>query len=167
MKGRLKQILLAALVIYFIWKFLTGLIGGPTGGEAPADLVNRPWIERVPRDERDMVRAFLFSSVRDHHVGFAHHGSWFRRTIDQVEWRVDRDRLTIVNKQDGSKETWAFRVWGCDAPRPFDLCLELSAGSKATRYYSRASLRRVADLPPELQGLAPLLEAASRSEETR
>src|SRR5689334_5497402 len=123
-RGRLKKIILVAVVIYIIWKFLSGLIGGADlrGGKY---LTNRPWIENVPKNERAMTHAFFLLDKGKRHFGSVAYGSMYRVTLDTVEWKTEGDELTLNFLQEQTRAKFKVRTWECagQAPEPFDLCL--------------------------------------------
>src|SRR5690348_13432900 len=116
MKRRLKTIVLVAVVIYIIWKFLSGLIGGFAGGDSadePKHLTGRVWLERLPKSDRDMVHGMLMVKIRKHRLGALIYGSAYRRTFDMMEWSVEGKDLTVLLKQDEVTKKYGARTWSC------------------------------------------------------
>ena len=74
------------------------------------------------------------------------------------------DRFSIVTPQNGCRTTVKARTWKCagEAPKPFELCLELEGGGKRYRYYSRTDweIRPRSQLVAEAQFAAPMVQAA-------
>src|SRR5688572_20262667 len=93
--ARLKKILLVAVVIYLVWKFLSGLIGGPAETAAAEHLVNQLWIERLPKDQRDHVHHVLLAEIRKQHFGHVGFSSAFHIDSNAVQWRIERGTLTL------------------------------------------------------------------------
>jgi hypothetical protein len=93
---------------------------------------NRYWVERVPTNERDMVRQLAFIHDEDMRIGADIKGSAYRIHIDIFAYRVDGDRLTRLYLQEKEKRANTARAWRCDT-NGFDLCLAIGDG----RYFSR------------------------------
>jgi hypothetical protein len=86
---------------------------------------------------------------------------------DRFLWSVDADRIDLEFPQTSDRVAVRARAWRCaeEAPKPFELCLELSRDGRALRLYSRDDWRIRPDGEAlELDGDAPpagaLLEAA-------
>jgi hypothetical protein len=136
-RRRLRKILLVAVLIYVLWKLLTGLLGGAKG-TSQEDLVNRIWMERMPKNEREEVHALFLLERDGQRAGFAAYGSRWRQRIDEALWSLENDRLTMVFPQEQITMVFTTRAWKCagEAPDPFDLCLELRTGQETFRFYS-------------------------------
>jgi hypothetical protein len=147
--GRVKKIVLVAVVIYLVWKFLSGLIGGPE--TAGADhLINQLWIERLPKDQRDHVHHVLLAEIRKQHFGHVGYSSAFHIDSNAVQWRIERDTLTLHYMQADKVRNYRVRTWDCgrEAPKPFNICLELDGDGKRERYYSRDDWK-IRDMPSD------------------
>ncbi|MCK6544534.1 hypothetical protein L6R52_01565 [Myxococcota bacterium] len=158
MLGRLKKIAVAALVIYLVWKFLSGLVGVDASG---ADLLaNRMWLERFPKEPRELVRGLSLTEVRARRVGVAAEASAFRAHFDLVEWDLDGSTLTVISKQDAVKTAFAVKIRRCagEAPRPFDLCMDLSAGGRTWHYFSREAWTKLGEPVASDAELSAVLE---------
>jgi hypothetical protein len=130
-------------------------------------LVNQLWIERLPRDDRDLVRfQVLLEKDADRH-GLLGTSSQWRQRLDGFVWRLDSNVLHARFPQDGRQGRVRVRTWRCtgEAPAPFDWCLELTAGERSFRYFSRDDWRvrpkdgtlEDDDARAELGGLASVL----------
>src|SRR5438552_1342105 len=89
---------------------------------------NRFYIERMPKNERDVVKDVAFIKDEDHgNVGIRVSGSRFRLFLDVLTWKRDGNRLESTILQTNDKVRGTFRAWKCkgEAPAPFELCLEL------------------------------------------
>jgi hypothetical protein len=137
------------------------------GGPAVKRLVNQLWIERLPRNERDMIWAgVLLEDGRDR-AGVMAHASRWRAHSDVLLWRLDGDLLRTRFPQDRKRYDLRARTWECEgkAPEPFQLCLELRRGDQVLRFFSRKDWDiDGGHLPASLAGLLPdragLLRAA-------
>jgi hypothetical protein len=105
----------------------------------PDKLINQLWVERMPASPRDMVWHFIAVEQDGHHIGALGRASRWRVHIDRFLWRQQADQITIVTPQSKCRSTLKARTWKCagEAPKPFELCLELTGGGKSFRYYSR------------------------------
>lgn len=124
---------------------LAGLwsVGSWLSGEsevASADhLVNQVWIERMPEDQRDMVAHLVVIDHPQGQIGVAGRSSQWRHLIEAFLWRLDGDQLRLRFPQDRVRAKVQARTWRCagEAPRPFELCLEIRAGDRQATFYSR------------------------------
>lgn len=165
LKKRMVKLLVVLAAIYFIFKFLFGLSAGCGGAstEGTELLVNHPWIERMPKDPRDSIHGLILVE-RGRRLGAASHGSLFRYSLDMLGWKASGDSVELLFLQDERKESFHYRAWKCkgEAPKPFDLCLELESRGKHFKMYSRGEWRqRDADeLPAELTALFGAVDSA-------
>ena len=102
-------------------------------------LVNRLWIERKPADPRDMVGKFVVLRSDRGRVGVVGRSSVWRHFFDVFKWAQEDERLTLVFPQARVRADFQVRTWACagEAPKPFDLCLELRRGEQTVNFYSR------------------------------
>jgi hypothetical protein len=140
------------------WQLAGHFFGQRTG---PDKLVNQVWLERWPKDPRDMVWHFVAIDHERHQLGRLGRASRWRVASDGFVWRQEGARLDARFPQNGCRSTLVARTWKCagEAPKPFDLCLELKAGDRVFNYYSRTDwvVRPHGDLPAELDWLASSL----------
>lgn len=126
----------------------------------PAQLENRLWIERLPKDERDLVLHLVLLQEQAGEVGgVLGKSSQFRVHVEVLTHKRRGDELTLYFPQDRERVRLKARTWRCEgkAPEPFQLCLELSAGRRKVRLYSRDDWTL-----PDGQERLPLPEAATR-----
>lgn len=146
------------------WQIAT--CGANEEADAASLAINRPWLERVPRGERDVVAHFLLLDHPRARIGLLGRSSRWRHDFELFRWALEAERLQLHFPQSGNKEKRTVRVRRCEgeAPRPFDLCLELVADGGSERYYSRgdwkieprdaaASLAELRQDVPELAGV--------------
>lgn len=125
--------LLAALMV-FRWVSCGPADEGPKGPR----LTNRVWVDKVAEGPRDPVLHFVLVEKGQKRRGVIAQVTKFRMMADQLRYKQNGRKLTLVVPQDDRKMTFKTKVWRCgDAPRGFDLCLELRAGSRALRLYSK------------------------------
>jgi hypothetical protein len=132
---------------------------------APRRLVNQVWIERMPRNPRDMIWGGLLHEDGKDRVGVISHGSQWRVHAEVFLWRLDDDLLRTRFPQDDRRYDLKARTWECEgkAPEPFQLCLELRRGDQVLRFFSRKDWDLDGKgLPPEVRGLLPDRQAMLR-----
>ena len=102
-------------------------------------LANRVWIDHMPTTSREFTASMVLIQHRKGRVGALSRASQWRARIEGMRWQRDGDRLRVHFPQDDVRSEVKVRVWRCEeeAPRPFELCLELSDGERAMRLYSR------------------------------
>jgi hypothetical protein len=138
-RGRTRLVLwlVLALGAYAAWRFgVPYFFGGAAGTER---LTNQVWLERMPRDQRDIVRHFFLIDDKGNRIGSVGRASRWRIHTEMFLWGLDRDLLRTRFPQDGTLARFRVRTWKCagDAPRPFDWCLEVSNDRRTLRFYSR------------------------------
>jgi len=138
----------------------------------PENLVNQIWLERWPRDARDMVGHLVAIEHDGHKVGTSGRHSRWRLASDGFVWGQQGDRVRARFPQTGQRAAFQVRTWKCagQAPREFELCLELKgqAGGKTQtyRFYSRKDwvIRPGSDelsaLPDAARAVVPAIQAA-------
>jgi hypothetical protein len=135
-KRWLRWLLLAVAVIAG-WQVASRLVDQRSGTER---LVNQLWVQRIPTNERDMVWHFLVLDQRGRHFGALGRASRWRVISDGLLWKLQGDQLNIFTPQNRCRTSLKARTWKCagEAPKPFDLCLELQGrGGKKYQYFSR------------------------------
>ncbi len=156
---------LAVFVLTGVWQgshwFLRWRAAGPQW------LVNQVWIERMPRDERDMFFQLLMVEHEDRRIGVTGRSSRWRSHFDLFQWNVRDDVVNALFPQDNRRLSMKARTWACqgEAPRPFELCLELRGQRQTFKLYSRKDwvIRPGQEPPADLKALAPALGAVDRT----
>ena len=104
-------------------------------------LVNRLWIERAPRNPRDLIRQVVVLRRGERQVGVTARGSQWRVQAEGFLWRLEGEDQRLVARfpQDNRKASFEVRAWRCagQVPKPFELCLEIGRGGRSRRLYSR------------------------------
>ena len=98
-------------------------------------LLDRVWIERIPESPTDMIGQFAM--VSEQKVGVAARGSQWRQMIDIFKWRGNSNKYRLGFPQDNRRVDVNMKAWRCKAPKPFQLCLEITAGKRKAKLYSR------------------------------
>lgn len=104
---------------------------------APSDAVNRVWLERLPKNQRDIVGHFVMIDHEGRRFGATGRSSRWRHDVEVFKWALEEDRLVQVFPQTRAKVKSKVEAGRCDAPRPFDMCLELTSSAGKTTFYSR------------------------------
>jgi hypothetical protein len=100
-------------------------------------LINRPWVDHMPRSERDMVTQLVFVDRDGQKMGALLRASRWRQIAELFRWEQRRGGLTVEFPQNNKRLPVSTRVWACkDAPKGFDLCLEVKLIGKGLRLYS-------------------------------
>jgi hypothetical protein len=135
------------------------------GPAVPDRLINQVWIERVPRDERDMFFHLIMVEHDDQRIGVAGRSSRWRSHFDLFRWNARGDVVSAQFPQDNRRLSMKARTWACEgqAPKPFELCLELKGERQVFKLYSMRDwvVRPGEAAPEELRALAPGLAAAA------
>ncbi len=133
------------------------------GSSAPAsvDLLGQPWLERMPRSPTDVIAHLFFAQQNGRSFGGQGNSSAYRLNVDFFEWKLEGEHLELHLLQEDQRRRYQPRAWACaDAPKGFDLCLELRGEQgQVLRYYSnkawRSAARFTADTGFQAQGLSP------------
>ena len=104
---------------------------------APDDAVNRVWLERLPKSGRDVVGHFVMIDHEGRRFGAVGRSSRWRHDVEVFKWALEEDRLVQVFPQTRTKVKSKVEAGKCDAPRPFDMCLELTSSQGTKKLYSR------------------------------
>ncbi|MBI2378282.1 MAG: hypothetical protein HYV07_30050 [Deltaproteobacteria bacterium] len=139
----LKKLATIALVVWFLMK-LIGACSGPEATKNPlAYLVNRPWVDHVPKSDRDLVTHLMLFEQRSIRLGVVGQASRWRTIRDHLRFKIEGEKVVMEFPQEQKKISFHAKTWTCkEAPEPFDLCLELAhPGKKPIRLYSRSRWR--------------------------
>lgn len=120
----------------------------PARGSDPSLLLHRVWLAHLPADERDLVpHLFLFDKAGHRGGAFGVASAW-RVATNRVRFRYDAPNLELEIPQRKVKGRVRAEIRACeDAPKPFDLCLVLSEGSRRLELYSRRRWKLLDDGP--------------------
>lgn len=129
----MKKLLVLAVIsgtVYGAWNVLGG-----DGDDDPVTAVDRLWIERLPRSERDTINVFV--SISDDSIGVFQAGSRWRGAYELFQFEANGDQLQIVYPQTGERERVTAKVSACGERGMMDYCLDLEGSSRGVkRYYS-------------------------------
>lgn len=101
-------------------------------------LANRVWIDHMPRSQRDMTTQAIFVDKDGQKIGIVRRASTWRHIGEMFRWDArSSGGLTITFPQIDKSVPLNARAWACkDAPKGFDLCMEVSLLGKKARLYS-------------------------------
>jgi hypothetical protein len=111
--------------------------GGADGGAAsdPRLVLNRVWLDHMPRNERDEIN--VFGAVTRQPLGFFQAASRWKGCHEVFQYEAHEGELRVLYPHTGERERIRARAWSCHE-RDMDYCLELSGASRGVkRYYSR------------------------------
>lgn len=120
-----------------------GLLWAAVGADAlkgQPQISNRIWVDRVPSSPRDLTLQLVLVDKAKLRGGVISQVSQWRWNAERMRYKTKGSRLTMEFPQDGRKTTFTTRIWSCkgEAPKPFDLCLELKKGGAKLVLYSHA-----------------------------
>lgn len=164
MTAKLLTLALVGAGAYGAWSVGQGLFGDDDEeATGTKHLVNQVWIERMPKDQRDMIGHLVLVDMPEGRVGAAGKSSQWRVMVELFQWGLEGNRLSVFFPQERVKAQLGVRTWGCEgeAPKPFELCLEVSNGRRKAVFYSmeewhiepdraEASLAELRETYPEL-----------------
>ncbi|MEO8548583.1 MAG: hypothetical protein ABI678_01365 [Kofleriaceae bacterium] len=115
------------------WRWQAGSHEATDGGGNKL-LVDRLWIDHVPRNEREMVQVFVVLSEEP--IGVFDQRSMWTGSFEAFKYTRTGGELRVVYPQTGKGETIKVKARKCSEGK-MDFCLELDGGKGAKRYYSR------------------------------
>ncbi|HWO24408.1 MAG TPA: hypothetical protein VNO30_36940 [Kofleriaceae bacterium] len=149
----MKKLLILAVVsmcAFAGWRLLGG--GGATspaqGGDA--DVLDRVWVDHMPRHERDQFSIFV--AITDEPVGVFQTRSVWKGHFEMFRHETYGDEIRILYPQDQHREHVKAKARKCSEDG-FDYCLEIDGASRGVRrYYSRKGWEVDGAVRPEQLG---------------
>jgi hypothetical protein len=132
------RVVLAAVAAGALWQ-LTSVRAPDTSLPLNADqtlLTNRPWIDRLPQSERDIISHLMFVDKDENRTGAVGRSSVWQQSAERFQWAPGTDALTLTFPQRNKTGTLRVAVSPCTAPEPMNLCLKIGTGRTATTLYS-------------------------------
>ena len=119
------------------WRVLRG--GGGAGGAHDDDdgglVLDRVWIDHMPKDDRDQVS--VFAALSEDPIGVFQTASAWKGHHELFHHETHGGELRVLYPQDGHRERVRATAHRC-GEGDFDYCLELDGASRGVkRYYSR------------------------------
>lgn len=151
------------------WKLGAAIFGDDAEATKAKHAVNQVWIERMPADARDQINHFVLIRHPEGRIGAVGKSSQWRHIVELFMWGLEGERLSVFLPQDQRKAQLRVRTWECagEAPKPFELCLELGNDKRSVTMYSRKDWvidpknvsESIEDLVADEPGLAAVFEA--------
>jgi hypothetical protein len=119
------------------WRVLRG---GGSGDEAAALddsklVLDRIWIDHMPKNERDQIS--VFAAISDEPIGVFQTASVWKGHFELFRYEARGNEIRIHYPQNNDREKVTTKAQRC-SERDFDYCLELDGASRGVkRYYSR------------------------------
>lgn len=135
----MKKLLVLAVVstcAFAGWRVLRG--GGDAGTAhdgGGTHVIDRVWIDHMPKHERDQVHVFV--AISDEPVGVFQAQSVWKGHFEMFRYEAHGDEIRIFYPQDHHRDRVKTKARKCSEDG-FDYCLELDGASRGVkRYYSR------------------------------
>ncbi|MEO6775750.1 MAG: hypothetical protein ABI467_22510 [Kofleriaceae bacterium] len=103
-----------------------------TDGGGNKLLVDRVWIDHLPRSERELVNVFVMFG--EHHVGVFDVRSAWTGSFEAFKYSKDGGTVDASFPQTGSTEQYAVKVRTC-TDHGMDYCLDLDGGKHGVHHY--------------------------------
>jgi hypothetical protein len=101
----------------------------------PSLLLNRIWVDHMPRGEKDTVN--VFAAVTRQAMGVFQAASRWKGSYEVFQYEAHEGELRVVFPHTGEKQRVRARAWTCNE-HGMEFCLQLSGSSRGVkRYYSR------------------------------
>ena len=131
-----------------VWGFVLGLVAlgavlatwsrVADDPEPAADLlVNRAWVDRMPKSKKDIVTWFIPLEIRKKRFGVAQKSSHYWFAGERFVYTRQGGTLRLTFQQSDRRVDVKARAYECrgKAPKGFDYCLDLTRrGNKVTLY---------------------------------
>jgi hypothetical protein len=119
-----------------------------TDGGGNKLLVDRVWIDHMPRSEREMVNVFVM--FNEHKVGVFDIRSAWTGSFEAFKYSRGGGTLDATFPQTGSKEQYSVKVRTCSNDG-MDYCLDIDGGKHGVKHYYSKKKWVIRDLASEQQ----------------
>lgn len=134
----MKKLLVLAVIstcAFAGWRVLRGGGGEGAARDGGGLVLDRIWIDHIPKHDRDQVS--VFAAITDEPVGVFQTASAWKGHFELFRYEAQGDEIRIVYPQDNYRERVRTKAQRCSEDG-FDYCLELDGSSHGVkRYYSR------------------------------
>ena len=134
----MKKLLVLAVIstcAFAGWRVLRGGGGGADASDGGGLVLDRIWIDHMPKHDRDQVSAF--AALTEESVGVFQTVSVWKGHFEMFRYEAQGDELRILYPQDNHRDRIHTKAHRC-SEGGFDYCLELDGASRGVkRYYSR------------------------------
>ena len=111
-------------------------------------LVDRIWIDHVPRHERELINVIALFS--EHKVGVFDQRSAWTGSFEAFKYSRGEGKLDAVFPQTGSKEQYTVKVRTC-TDNGMDYCLDIDGGKHGVNHYYSKKKWVIRDVASEQQ----------------
>lgn len=119
-----------------------------TDGGGNKLLVDRVWIDHLPRHERELVNVFALFS--EHKIGVFDQRSAWTGSFEAFRYSRGEGKLDAVFPQTGAKEQYSVKVRTC-SENGMDYCLDIDGGKHGVKHYFSKKKWVIRDLASEQQ----------------
>jgi hypothetical protein len=156
MKKQLLALVLLGTVSYGGYRLISS--GDETAAPVVKDgetlVLDRIWIDHLPRNERDTIH--VFAAISEEPFGVFQAASQWKGQHELFRYEAKGNELKIVFPQNNDRETVKHNAKRC-SENGMDFCLEMSGASRGVkRYYSRKGW--------EIEHVGSAAELAARAE---
>jgi hypothetical protein len=132
MRKTILVVIVISIAVVAVWRSRQA---GPFAAKPDRLLVDRIWIDHIPRNDRDTIQAFIASS-EDARGMFGASSQW-RGSFELFRYEGHSAELRLAYPQTGEREAVRVTARHC-AEHDMDFCLELKGASRGVKkYYSR------------------------------
>ncbi|HHO51681.1 MAG TPA: hypothetical protein ENK18_12605 [Deltaproteobacteria bacterium] len=103
-------------------------------------VTNRAWVERMPKDKKDVVSWFVPMQIRGKRFGVLQRNSHYWFAGERFTWTQQSDRLNLTFQQSDRRVQLKAKAYAC-RDHGFELCLDLTSGGQKITLYSKKKWR--------------------------
>ena len=158
-----KQILILAVlgtVSYGAYRMVgsstTTKTEAPVAQDGETLVLDRIWIDHIPKNDRDTIQ--VFAAISEEPFGVFQSASSWKGAYEMFRYEAKGNELKVLYPQTNDRETVKHNARRC-SENQMDFCLELSGGKGVKRYYSRKGW--------EIENVTSARDLADRTEAVR
>lgn len=134
MRKTLLAFVLVTAAVFSLWK-LRGSSPEDVQGSDSSLVLNRIWLDHIPKNDRDVVNVFV--AITEGPFGVFQASSQWKGQFEMFRYEASGDELRIHYPQSNDRDKVKTRATRCNQ-RQMDYCLELDGSSRGVKkYYSR------------------------------